>query len=139
MPLLSIVMIRTALIYLGVGFTLGMLILLHKGIPYDANVWRLFPLHVELLLLGWMPQLAIGTAYWILPRFGVGADRYGKSWLVWVGYWFFNAGILLICLTALWTLSNEFLLLGRVLQGIGMGAFAMGMFPRIKPFADSAS
>jgi hypothetical protein len=52
-----------------------------KGIPFSAGVWNLFGLHLEYLLLGWMVQLTMGVAFWILPRFGSGAPR-GKELLM---------------------------------------------------------
>ena len=38
-------------------------------------LWRLLPAHIELLLLGWTLNLALGMAYWILPRYKTGAPR----------------------------------------------------------------
>ena len=75
MPRLSVIIVHTALVYLGVGFTLGALILFQKGVPYSAAVWPLLPMHIEFLLVGWTLHLALGMAYWILPRFLHGAAR----------------------------------------------------------------
>jgi hypothetical protein len=69
MTRLSMWTVRTALLYLGVGFLLGALMLLQKGVPIDPSMLRLLPMHVEFVLLGWTLQLAMGVAFWILPRF----------------------------------------------------------------------
>ena len=64
MPRLSVWFIRSALLYLGVGFTLGALILFQKGVPYDGAVWGLLLMHIEFLLIGWTVQLAMGMGFW---------------------------------------------------------------------------
>jgi hypothetical protein len=60
--------IRAALVHLAAGFTLGGILLANKGTNPEPSLWRLLPLHREILLIGWMAQLAFGVAYWILPR-----------------------------------------------------------------------
>ena len=93
MPRLSAWFIRTALIYLASGFTFGMLLLFHKGVPLSPWMWRLLPLHVECMLIGWTVQLAMGVAFWILPRFG--ALR-GNETPVWLAYGLINVGVLAV-------------------------------------------
>ena len=68
MPRLSVWIIRTALLYLGIGFTFGALMLFNKGVPFDPMLWRLLRPHIEFVLLGWTMQLAMGVAFWIMPR-----------------------------------------------------------------------
>jgi hypothetical protein len=80
-PRLSCWFIRASLLYLAVGFTLGALLLVHKGIPLHPALWRMLPPHLECLLLGWTLQLALGVAFWILPRFPQGPD--GNEALAW--------------------------------------------------------
>ena len=79
MPRLSVWMIRTALVHLLVGFTLGALLLANKGVPIHPMVWRLLPIHIELLLLGWTLQLALGVARDPLKALVQGA---GMAWRV---------------------------------------------------------
>ena len=55
------------------GFGMGAVILAVPASHLPAKVLRLGPAHVELLLVGWMVQLALGVAFWILPR-----DRFGS-------------------------------------------------------------
>ena len=61
MPLLSQWMVRTALIYLILGFTFGGLLLTHKGIPLHPSLWAWLPAHIEFLLMGWIVQLTMGS------------------------------------------------------------------------------
>lgn len=101
MPRLSILMIRTGLIYLGTGFSIGALILYQKGVPSIPWAWRLLPLHQESLLFGWTVQLAFGVAYWILPRINIdGRSERGTPALAWSAYGLLNAGILGVALGA---------------------------------------
>ena len=70
MPVLSTWMVRAALLSLGFGFALGAWMLSAKAIPFDPSYRRLLAPHIEVLLFGWLLQLAVGVALWILPRFG---------------------------------------------------------------------
>jgi hypothetical protein len=67
MPRPSVWATRAALLHLAIGFTLGAILLANKGLGLNPALWRLLPLHREILLIGWMAQLALGVAYWILP------------------------------------------------------------------------
>ena len=67
MPRLSVWAVRLSLLYLLFGFTLGALILANKGVPFTPWVWNFLPTHIDVLLFGFVIQLAIGMAYWILP------------------------------------------------------------------------
>ena len=73
MPPFSRWIIRVALLYLLLGFTVGGLLLTAKGFPVEMNtwapgLWRLLAVHIDLLFTGWLVQFIIGVAYWILPR-----------------------------------------------------------------------
>ena len=50
---------RSALIYLALGFTFGALMLFEKGVPFYPPLLRLLPAHIEFVLFGWTMQLAI--------------------------------------------------------------------------------
>ena len=130
MPRLSVWMIRTALLALAAGATLGALQLAAPGI---AGVMRWRPLHAELLLVGWTVQLAFGVAYWILPRFRSGPER-GREALGWAAFALVNVGILLVGVgrsVAEWQTAA---LAGRGAEGLAALAFAAHAWPRIKPF-----
>src|SRR3990167_7601395 len=94
MPRLTIWIVRAALLYFGVGFTLCALILFHKGIPYWAGAWKLLPMHFEFLFLGWTAQLVFGVEFWILPRFKYPPVR-GNERLAWSAFILLNSGVLL--------------------------------------------
>ena len=78
MPRLSVWFVRASLIYLLVGFTFGALMLAEKGIPYYPPIFNLLPIHIELLLIGWLVQLAMGVA---IDRFGLfGSQKIALHW-----------------------------------------------------------
>jgi hypothetical protein len=64
--------VRASLVCLVLGALLGAALLALPPLdpPAAAGLARLVPVHVELLLVGWLVQLALGVAYWILPRAG---------------------------------------------------------------------
>jgi hypothetical protein len=129
MPRLSVWFVRASFIYLLLGFFFGALILAQKGISFCPPVWTLFPLHVEFLLMGWLVQLTMGVAFWIIPRFSSSAPR-GPVGLVWLSFVFLNAGILITALQ-LW-LSNA-LFIGRVAEVCAAILFVAGSWRRVKP------
>jgi len=94
MPRLSQWMIRTALVWVAVGYTLGAAVLFNKGVPIWAWLWTLRSAHVHLLLVGWLVQLAAGVAFWILPWLDPHGSR-GDERPVWLSYGLLNAGVAL--------------------------------------------
>lgn len=130
MPRLSVWLIRTALGHLLVGFTLGALLLANKGVPLHPMVWRLLPIHIELLLLGWTLQLALGVAFWILPRFG---NERPRAWLAWVAYLLLNLGIGLVAANIFLVTVPALTFWGRLLEVGAALAFALHAWPRVKP------
>ncbi len=134
MPTLSRYFIRSALIYLGIGFTIGGLILSAKGGFVDARVWSWLPMHIVLLVDGWLIQLALGVAYWILPRIQLN-ERGRRSW-AWAGFTILQLGLGLTLLTGvnLWLPAAQVLFAPAViLQVIGVVLFAVHVWPRIRP------
>jgi hypothetical protein len=133
MPRLSVWFIRTALLYLGVGFTLGALILFQKGVPYSGAVWQLLPMHIEFVLVGWTIQLALGVGFWILPRARHGAAR-GDERLVWLAYILLNIGVLSVGVGAWLGAPGVLLLLGRMAELLAALFFALHAWPRVKAY-----
>lgn len=131
MPLLSRLMIKTALLYLMLGFSLGGLLLANKGIPLHPTLWLLLPAHQEFLLMGWMFHLALGVAFWILPRFSQEPKR-GNTRLAWAAWIFLNFGIWAISLSPVAPGWEWLPLVGRLLQLSGGLAFALHAWPRVK-------
>jgi len=129
MPRLSRWFVRSAFIYLIIGFTFGGLILIQKGIPFNAKVWRLLPAHIELVLFGWTIQLIMGVGFWIFPRF---RRKRGNETLGWIAYGLFNIGIWLSVLTSIFHLYGPLIFGGRLAELAGIAAFVMHAWPRIK-------
>lgn len=132
MPRLSIWYIRTALLYLGIGFTLGALMLYQKGVPLSLAVWQLLPMHIEFLLIGWMGQLALGVGFWILPRFIRGPAR-GDEKIVWAAYGLLNLGVLSAGVGRWLGAPTSLVLFGRLAELLAALLFALHAWPRVKP------
>ena len=130
MPLASRIFLRLALIHLVVGSTLGAWLLAAKGgwPPFAHDQFR--PAHVEMLLVGWLLKLVMGTAYWILPRHKTGPAR-GRAGPVVFALVAVNAGVIAAG-------SGEWLIGGRVLEGLGAVAFALHAWGRVRPSARPA-
>ncbi len=137
MPRQSVWFVRTALVYLGVGFTFGALILWQKGTGTLPLAWLLLPAHMEIVLLGWTLQLAMGVAYWILPRLRVdGRSTRGRQRAVWWSYGLLNAGILVVVVAGMRTTSPvqaPAVALGRLAEAAAVALFAWHAWPRVKP------
>jgi hypothetical protein len=93
MPRLSQFMVRAALLWLGVGFSAGGLVLWSKGLPIAPEIWLLRSAHIHMLLIGWMVQLAWGGAFWILPRLDAAGSR-GDERPVWLCFAALNCGVI---------------------------------------------
>ncbi|HLB45429.1 MAG TPA: hypothetical protein VJL59_00255 [Anaerolineales bacterium] len=132
MPRLSVWLVRTALIYLASGFTFGALLLFHKGVPLSPALWQLLPMHIEFALIGWTVQLAMGVAFWILPRFAQRPIR-GNETLAWLAYGLLNAGTLIVGLGQALGAPPTLLLAGRIFELLSVAAFATHAWPRVKP------
>ena len=133
MPRLSIWTIRAALMYFGIGFTFGGLMLFNKGKPIDPSLWRLLPIHVEFVLIGWTMQLAMGVAFWILPRLRR-EERYGNTALAWVAIGLLNGGVLAIAAGEWFDNLTQLTLVGRSMEFTAVLVFAFYIWPRVKSF-----
>lgn len=111
MPRVSVVIIRTALLQLALGATIGGLLLADKGLHLAPWLWTLRPGHIQMLLIGWTVQLAFGVAVWILPRFDAAGGR-GNLGMAWLVYGALNGGV------ALATVEQP---LGAMLGGARLG------------------
>jgi hypothetical protein len=131
MPRLSVYLIRASLVHLFIGFTFGGLMLANKGVMISPALWALLPMHMEFAFVGWMIQLAMGVAFWILPRFSKGAPR-GQERLSWMAFLLLNAGILLVVLDVPFDLAG-LAFIGRILEVAGLFAFVLGNWRRVKP------
>jgi hypothetical protein len=129
-PRLSQWYIKLSFGYLLAGFTVGALLLANKGQPLHPALWGLLPAHIEWLLLGWVAQLTLGVAFWILPRFWKEPRRGNTTGAV-VALVLLNAGILLVSLSGLLGLGAWPTAAGRLLEVGAAAAFAHAAWPRI--------
>ncbi len=132
MPRISRWFVRTSLIYLALGSTFGALLLADKGVSVWPLIWLALPWHMEFLLLGWMVQLAMGVAFWILPRFSSGPPRGNEFW-IWLAYVCLNTGIAMIILQT-WMRTEWLPVAGRFLEAAAVLLFVIGNWRRVKPF-----
>lgn len=134
MPRLSAWFVRAALLYLALGLTLGMLLLWNKGVPISPNIWRLLPAHIEFLLIGWIVQLALGVAFWILPRW---QTQRGEERPAWAAFFLLNLGVWCVVLASWLSLPEWVFSLGRTCEAAAAAAFAVHAWPRVKPWVES--
>ena len=121
MPPLSVWSVRAALIWLAVGALTGALVL--GRVAFGHPEWGSWiPAHAEMMLMGWMVQLAFGVAHWILPRHG--PKGRGAEWPVVLAIVLLNVGVLAVIFGAV--------LAGRLLALAGVLAFAVQGAPRIR-------
>jgi hypothetical protein len=130
MPRLSVWAIRLSLLYFLFGFTLGALMLANKGLPFAPWVWSLLPVHIDILLFGFVIQLAIGMAYWILPRYRGGSR--GNEIVLWIMIGLLNLGIWMVTFIGLLNLPGQWLAVGRLLEGIAAVLFTIQVWQRIR-------
>jgi hypothetical protein len=128
-PKVSVWLVRSALLYLAAGAALGGVLLAIPGAG-GPGWWRA---HAELMLFGWLLQLAIGVAYWILPKHAAGAPR-GSAAIAAGIHPLLNAGIWLSVVAWLAVLPPSILAAGRVLELLAVAAFAVVAWPRVKAF-----
>ncbi len=131
MPQVSRWFIRASLIHLVAGFTLGGLLLVQKVATLHPLLWRLMPAHGELLLIGWILQLTMGVAYWILPRFSRPPVR-GNVAAAYSAFFLLNTGVVLSALGPALAKPAVLGLVGRGGAALAAFAFAFNAWPRVK-------
>lgn len=115
MPTPSRWMIKASMLYMLTGFIIGALILISKVYPEYSSVWSLLSIHIEVSIFGWIIQLTMGTAYWILPRYLKTKSR-GNPKLAWAMVGILNLGILINLASYLDMISSSATILGRILE-----------------------
>jgi len=130
MPRQSVLFIKTSLIYLAIGFTIGGLMLANKGLSISPFIYTLLPAHMEFLLVGWLVQLAMGVMFWIMPRFS-GSKPRGNARLIDLAFWFLNIGIGLVSLRSFLKITGM-MVAGRAMEVIAVLVFGLGTWNRIK-------
>ena len=131
MPRLSVWAVRLSLLYLMLGFTLGALMLANKGVPFAPWAWNLLPEHIDILLFGFVIQLALGVGYWILPRYRSGSR--GNERVVLGALVLLNLGIWLVAAAAWFHLPPSWLVMGRLAEAAAAVLFGSQVWRRIRP------
>lgn len=127
MPALARLYVRTALLWLAVGTTLGGIILWNKATPIPG-AWGLLTAHITLVTWGWILQLSLGVAYWILPRFGVVRPR---AYFAVIAYVLLNAALVISVVFSLLPLPWPGVLVAA-LQLSALAAYALHAWPRVR-------
>lgn len=131
MPALAVRFIRSALGLLLLAFAAGAWVLAAKGLGVPAPA-GLRGAHVELALTGWALQLALGVAYWILPKHAEGPPR-GAAAVVEACWVLLNAGVGAAVAGSL-TGRAPAVAAGRLLELAAVALFAAHALPRVKAF-----
>lgn len=131
MPRPSLWFVRFSFIHLFLGLTIGGLILANKGFPFAPWAWSLLPAHMEFLLLGWMVQLAMGVAYWILPRLRSNLPR-GNVIFIWSAFILLNTGIVSVAIQPFVGVT-WLTLAGRIAEVSSVLLFVLASWQRVKP------
>jgi len=95
-------------------------------------LWALLPAHIEFLVSGWIVQLAMGVAFWILPRFPEGAPR-GNESIAWAAFVLLNLGIWLVALGPVLMEVPWLVLAGRLLETGSALTFVIHAWRRVRP------
>jgi hypothetical protein len=129
MARISVLFVRASLLHFAVGATVGAWGLAAKSGFWPPFPWSIRSLHVEVMLIGWVCQLAVGVALWILPfSGGVSEDR--RFWAAWL---LLNGAIALVVLGR----GGAVLVLwfaGRACELCAGGLLGWGLWPRLRPF-----
>jgi hypothetical protein len=129
-------MLRAAFVHLGIGATVGALMLAGKVVRSLAGALALLPAHEELLLVGWLVQLVVGAGFWILPRL---PDRpreadTGPAALVLL---LLNGGVLAACAGEL-ALTGWLTAAGRAAELVAVLEFLRITWPRVRRYGLAA-
>jgi len=136
MPAESRFMIKLSFLYLIVGFVIGTMLIISKAYGVWGFAWQLLPVHIEIMLTGWIIQLTLGTAYWIFPRFLEGSPC-GNALYVKIVAGLLNGGIMLICLHHIVEISEYDTVIGRLLEVMAVAVFIGLHWKRVVSFRKS--
>lgn len=137
MPKVSVWLIRTALVHFVSGAFLGAFYLSFKAIGWPLFAVSHRPVHVEQMLVGWMVQLVIGVAFWILPRPDA-HDPERHNALMWTIYALINGGVLAAALGGDPALPGWLIPMGRVAEALAVLLFGLHAWNRQRPYRQAA-
>lgn len=88
MPSVSSVFIRWSLVQLAIASTLGLILVVSKALGEYSWWWQFRSLHTEGMWFGWIINLVLGTAWWIMPKRLDFPDKYGIQAFAWLSFGF---------------------------------------------------
>ena len=127
--------IRTAIVYLLIGFILGETMLIGKVLGWPTLL--LLPMHTHLLMVGFFTQMVFGVAFWMFP-----ADlekKFSQSLAQWT-YILLNVGLWLrVIFEIIFNQSDNplagwLMSIGGLLQLIAAMLFIYNMRGRVRGF-----
>jgi len=136
MPRASILLVRLSLLWLVTGAVAGALMLAGKALPALAWSLALRPAHQDIMVAGWMLQLVLGVAFWILPRLPERSRTEGTPRVL-VAAVLLNLG----ALTAAWAgVAGRPgpAAAGRAAQLLAVLLFASVLWRRVRPYGMTA-
>lgn len=133
MPRVSVWFIRASLLHLLSGAALGAAYLAWKAYEWFPFAVSLRQVHVEQMLVGWLVQLVVGVAFWILPR-PEGRDPGAYSGQMWVIFGLLNAGVLAAALGSSAALPDALGLAGRAAEAAAAALFLIHAWHRQRPY-----
>ena len=107
MPATTRAFVKASILYLGLGALLGALLLVNRWVGLGAAILALKASHVQFLVVGWLTQLIVGVAWWLLPPLPIGLHpdaplpvrrgqiQRGSEPLFWAAFAGLNAGVVL--------------------------------------------
>jgi hypothetical protein len=102
-----------------------------------ASVWQaaggplwLTPIHIHLLVVGWITGMIFGVAYWMFPKFSKEQPR-GMNGLAVATFALFHAGLVLRILAEPLQ-AGGLLVLSAVSQWLAGVGFIVNTWPRVK-------
>lgn len=130
MPLLTRVLIKTAIAYFALAPLLGIFVVVRP----TAGI---FPVYIHLFVFGWLTQLIFGVIYWMFPKYSKLKPR-GYESLGWITYITLNLGLIgrviaePLHTTQASEVSGFVLVVSAVLQWLSGLAFVVNTWPRVK-------
>ncbi len=110
-----------------------MLLMVWKGQPdlLLGVVGGWVPTHVDLLLVGWMVQLAMGVGYWIFPRLPYTLTHRGRYPYALSAVILLNVGVIVYVIATLiaWAWGE---VLGLGVQVLAIASYIYHLVPRVR-------
>jgi hypothetical protein len=136
MPTVTRTYLRTSLVFLAAGLSLGLL----RAVPSESLTLALSgstAVYYHLLVVGWLTQLVFGVAQWMFPRARRGRHPRSDS-LAWSTYGLLNAGLVIRALAEPSVTTGDggpwgaVLALSALLQWLAVVLFIIDIWPRVR-------